>query len=84
MFVYPVTSLISVVPLSIGGIGLVEAGLTGMILLYGVSFTKALAFALLTRLVKIIINVPVGSKTLFLRKNKNKIEPNTLSQSDAV
>jgi uncharacterized membrane protein YbhN (UPF0104 family) len=83
MFVYPLASLISVVPLSIGGIGLVEAGLTGMILLYGVSFEKALAFALLTRLVKIIINVTAGSKTLILRKNKNKTESNALSQSDA-
>jgi len=84
MFVYPFASLVSVVPLSIGGIGLVEAGLTGMIILYGVSFEKSLAFALLTRLVKIIVNVITGAKTLFLRKNRKNHKLNTLNQSDAV
>jgi len=84
MFIYPLASLVSVVPLSIGGIGLVEAGLTGMIILYGISLDKALPFALLTRLVKIIINVTAGTKTLFLRKNRKNLKLNTLSQSDAV
>jgi uncharacterized protein (TIRG00374 family) len=70
MFIYPVASLVSVVPLTIGGLGLVEAGLTGMILLYGISFEMALAFALLTRVVKQTINILAGAKTLFLRTSE--------------
>jgi len=48
------------------------------------AFEKALAFALLTRLVKIIVNVITGTKTLFLRKNRKNHKLNTLNQSDAV
>jgi uncharacterized protein (TIRG00374 family) len=70
MFIYPVVSLISVVPITIGGLGFVEAGLTGLLLLYGFSFEMALAFALLTRLIKLTINILAGAKALFLRKNE--------------
>lgn len=68
LFMQPLASLLTLVPITIGGLGFMEAGLTGIIILYGVSFERALAFALLTRVIEIIVNLSAGAKILFLRR----------------
>lgn len=80
LFMQPVASLLSVVPITIGGLGFIEAGLTGIIVLYGISFERALAFALLSRVVELTVYLPTGAKTLLVRRKRISL-PHDIEES---
>jgi len=60
LLAYASASLLSLVPLTPGGLGFVEAGLTGTLTLAGVPPTAALAVTLVYRLFSYWLPIPIG------------------------
>ncbi len=60
LLAYAAASLLSLIPLTPGGLGFVEAGLTGLLILAGVSAGDAAAATLAYRLVSYWLPLPVG------------------------
>ena len=55
IFVLFLTAIVTLIPVSVGGIGIMEGALTGSLALYGVSLSAAAGVALLNRIVLIFI-----------------------------
>jgi uncharacterized protein (TIRG00374 family) len=70
LFAYTATALLSLIPLTPGGLGFVEAGLVGTLTLAGVSGGDALAATLLYRLAAYWLPLPAGgiAYVLFRRR----------------
>ena len=62
MFVALSASLLTAVPLTPGGLGIVEAGIVGILTgIYGVPVTEATAIALLDRAISVLSIIILGS-----------------------
>jgi uncharacterized protein (TIRG00374 family) len=61
LLAYTAAELLALIPLTPGGLGFVEAGLTGMLVLAGVPGRDALAATLLYRLVSYWLPLPAGA-----------------------
>jgi len=60
----PLLTILSLIPVTPAGLGIQEAGIVGLLVLLGVSATAAAAFAFLTRLIEILIDL-IGLKSFF-------------------
>jgi hypothetical protein len=60
LFAITIASLLSLVPLTPGGIGFVEVGLTGTLVAIGIGTKAALLATLVFRLVSFWIPLPIG------------------------
>ncbi len=81
LFLNPVLTLLSLVPLSPGGIGFQEAGIVGALVLLGIGATIALSFALIVRVLEIFVDLiglrgvlQLSYKTDELRRYYNSID----------
>jgi uncharacterized protein (TIRG00374 family) len=76
LLAYVAASLLGMIPLTPGGLGFVEAGLTGMLALAGVEATEAAVATLAYRLVSFWLPIPVGgaSYVIFLRRYPERRE----------
>jgi uncharacterized protein (TIRG00374 family) len=76
LLAYVAASLLGMIPLTPGGLGFVEAGLTGMLALAGVEATEAAVATLAYRLVSFWLPIPVGgaSYVVFLRRYPERRE----------
>src|SRR5690606_4850069 len=72
LLAYAAAALLGTIPITPGGLGFVEAGLTGTLTLAGVSGAAAVAAVLLYRLVSFWLPVPVGlgAAGLFAVRNR--------------
>ena len=61
-FVALAASLLTAIPLTPAGLGVVEAGVVGILtLVYGVPFTEATAIALVDRAISVLSVIAIGS-----------------------
>ena len=70
LLAYVAGALLALIPITPGGLGFVEAGLTGMLVAAGVSSQDALVATLAYRLVSFWLPLPAGGVAylLFLRR----------------
>ncbi|MBN1167296.1 MAG: flippase-like domain-containing protein [Methanospirillaceae archaeon] len=61
--VQPLISALSLVPVSIAGLGLVEGGYAAMLSLFGVPVATGMAIALLDRFLTVVFHLAVGGRT---------------------
>lgn len=75
LLAYVAGSLLSLIPLTPGGLGFVEAGLTGMLALAGVGAGAAVVATLAYRLVSFWAPIPVGAAAywLFRRRYSDRV-----------
>ena len=62
MILHGLSSVLSFLPFVLGGIGLQEATLVTILTVEGINYDLALAFAVLTRGINIIIDIVLGIK----------------------
>lgn len=76
LLAYVAASVLAMIPLTPGGLGFVEAGLTGMLALAGVDATEAAVATLAYRLVSFWLPIPAGgaSYVVFLRRYRERRE----------
>jgi uncharacterized protein (TIRG00374 family) len=81
LLAYVTASLLAMIPLTPGGLGFVEAGLTGMLTLSGVDATEAAVATLAYRLISFWLPIPVGgaSYVVFMRRYPERRERNHLN-----
>jgi uncharacterized protein (TIRG00374 family) len=91
VFVALIGSLLTAVPLSPAGLGIVEAGVVGVLTVaYGVPLPEATAIALLDRVISVFSVIVVGSIAYFLSSkprglgNIRAVEPDSLSAASAA
>lgn len=70
LLAYVVAKVIAMFPITPGGIGLVEAGLTGMLTLAGVPATNAALATLAFRLVSYWLPMPAGVVAYFMHRHR--------------
>ena len=70
LLAYVAGSLLGMIPLTPGGLGFVEAGLTGMLALAGVGAGPALVATLAYRLVSFWAPIPVGAAAYWLFRRR--------------
>jgi uncharacterized protein (TIRG00374 family) len=75
LLAYVTGSLLAMVPLTPGGLGFVEAGLTGMLVLAGVDAGPAAAATLAYRLVSFWLPLPAGAVAYWLFRQRVRIIP---------
>jgi uncharacterized protein (TIRG00374 family) len=68
LLAYTASQLLAMIPLTPGGLGFVEAGLTGLLALAGVSAGDAAVATLAYRLVSYWLPLPVGAVAAFLQR----------------
>jgi uncharacterized protein (TIRG00374 family) len=73
LFLNPLLTILSLIPITPAGLGIQEAGIVGILILLGVSPAAAAAFAFLTRFLEIIIDL-IGLKSFFsLEANRENL-----------
>jgi hypothetical protein len=77
-------ALLALIPVTPGGLGFVEAGLTGLLTAAGVGAQQALVSTLAYRLVAFWIPLPVGGVAYGLFQRRYGPEPDESSTSKAV
>jgi putative heme transporter len=70
LLAYAVSALLGMIPLTPGGLGFVEAGLTGLLVVAGVSAGDAAAATLAYRLVSYWLPLPVGALAWVLARRR--------------
>ena len=70
LIVFVVASVLTMIPLTPGGLGFVEAGLTGTLVLAGVSGAQALLATLIFRLVSFWVPMPIGAVAAVLYRRR--------------
>lgn len=71
LFLNPLLTLFSLLPLTPAGWGIQEAGIIGVFGVIGIGASYAISFSLMTRFVEIIVDL-IGIKELFLFKRMNQ------------
>ena len=70
LLAYAAAALLALIPLTPGGLGFVEAGLTGLLILAGVGAGDAAAATLAYRLVSYWLPLPVGLAGYWLGRHR--------------
>jgi hypothetical protein len=84
LLAYVAGALLALIPVTPGGLGFVEAGLTGMLTAAGVGAQDALVSTLAYRLVSFWLPLPAGGVTYLLFHRRYASEPGESSTSDSV
>jgi hypothetical protein len=74
LLAYSASSLLGMIPLTPGGLGFVEAGLTGLLALTGISAAGAAAATLAYRLVSFWLPLPVGAGAWLLARRRYGVD----------
>lgn len=70
---YSLSQLLNAIPLTPGGIGIIEAGLTGLLVAYGMATADAIAVVIIYRAISFWIPTPIGL-TIWLRMHLRPAE----------
>jgi uncharacterized protein (TIRG00374 family) len=84
LLAYVAGALLSLIPITPGGLGFVEAGLTGLLTAAGVSAQQALVSTLAYRLVSFWLPLPAGGVAYLLFRRRYESEPDESSASNTV
>jgi uncharacterized protein (TIRG00374 family) len=84
LLAYVAGALLSLIPITPGGLGFVEAGLTGLLTAAGVSAQQALVSTLAYRLVSFWLPLPAGGVAYLLFRRRYEFEPDESSASNTV
>jgi hypothetical protein len=77
-------ALLALIPITPGGLGFVEAGLTGLLTAAGVGAQQALVSTLAYRLVSFWLPLPVGAVAQVLFRRRYGAEPDSESESESA
>jgi uncharacterized protein (TIRG00374 family) len=77
LLAYAGASVLSMIPLTPGGLGFVEAGLTGLLVLAGINAGQAALATLAYRLVSYWLPLPAGAIAAVLARRRPPSEPTT-------
>ncbi len=84
LLAYVAGALLALIPVTPGGLGFVEVGLTGMLTAAGVGAQQALVATLAYRLVSFWLPLPVGGIAYLLFRRRFGLEPAESSSSNTV
>jgi uncharacterized protein (TIRG00374 family) len=62
LFVLPLMSVLSIIPITISGLGLIEGGVTAMLVELGVPGATGFAVALADRFITVLVHILIGAR----------------------
>ncbi len=68
-FLLPMISALALLPISPGGLGLVEGGMAAFLALFGIPPSTGIAIALIDRTITVFFHSTVGLRTILLKEN---------------
>ena len=82
LLAYAASQVLTQIPITPGGLGFVEAGLTGLLALAGVAPGKAALATLAYRLVSYWLPLPAGAAAVFVHRRHHRAEATPRAQPD--